>query len=72
VTHEAQLFAGTPREAMRFAKPDATDAEIIAAMEHGVVRLAARESGRRARYADRRDGHEAIGRRTAAAVDRAR
>ncbi len=33
VTQETHLFAGTLRENIRFAKPDATDAEIIAAME---------------------------------------
>jgi ATP-binding cassette, subfamily B, bacterial len=33
VTQETQLFAGTLRENIQFAKPDATDAEIVAAME---------------------------------------
>jgi ATP-binding cassette subfamily B protein len=33
VTQETHLFAGTLRENMRFVKPDATDAEIIAAMQ---------------------------------------
>jgi len=33
VTQETQLFAGTLRDNIRFVKPDASDAEIIAAME---------------------------------------
>ncbi|WP_426147597.1 ABC transporter ATP-binding protein [Polaromonas sp. DSR2-3-2] len=33
VTQETHLFAGTLRENLQFVKPDATDAEIIAAME---------------------------------------
>ena len=33
VTQETHLFAGTLRENIRFVKPDATDAEIVAAME---------------------------------------
>ena len=33
VTQETHLFAGTPRENRQFVKPDATDEEIIAAME---------------------------------------
>ena len=33
VTQETQLFAGTLRDNVRFVKPDASDAEIVAAME---------------------------------------
>ena len=33
VTQETHLFAGTIRENLQFVKPDATDAEIVAAME---------------------------------------
>ncbi|MDB5962236.1 MAG: transporter related protein [Massilia sp.] len=33
VTQETHLFAGTLRENMRFVKPDATDEEIVAAMQ---------------------------------------
>ncbi len=33
VTQETHLFAGTLRENMRFVKPDATDADILTAME---------------------------------------
>ena len=34
VTQETSLFAGTVRENMLFVRPDATDAQILAALEH--------------------------------------
>jgi ATP-binding cassette subfamily B protein len=42
VTQETQLFSGTIRENMQFVKPDATDAEIYAALEQAAaVRMVA-------------------------------
>ena len=37
VTQETQLFAGTLRDNLRFVKPDATDAEIVAALEQAAA-----------------------------------
>jgi ATP-binding cassette subfamily B protein len=45
VTQETHLFAGTLRENIRFAKPDATDPEIVAAMEQASIAYLLTKSG---------------------------
>lgn len=45
VTQETHLFAGTLRENIRFVKPDATDAEIVAAMEQASCAYLLEKSG---------------------------
>ncbi|HEU4374072.1 MAG TPA: ABC transporter ATP-binding protein [Telluria sp.] len=45
VTQETHLFAGTLRENIRFVKPDATDAQIVAAMEQASCAYLLEKSG---------------------------
>lgn len=45
VTQETHLFAGTLRENIRFVKPDASDAEIVAAMEQASCAYLLEKSG---------------------------
>ena len=45
VTQETHLFAGTLRENIRFVKPDATDAEIVAAMQQASCAYLLEKSG---------------------------
>jgi ATP-binding cassette subfamily B protein len=45
VTQETHLFAGTLRENIRFAKPEATDLEIVAAMEQASCAYLSAKSG---------------------------
>ena len=72
VTQETQLFSGTLRENLLFVKPDATDAEMLDAMEKasamGIVHAHAAGAGRH----HRRERDEAVGRRAPAHLDRPR
>jgi ATP-binding cassette subfamily B protein len=45
VTQETHLFAGTLRENIRFAQPDATDVDIVAAMEQASIAYLLGKSG---------------------------
>ena len=72
VTQDTQLFSGTIRENLLFVNPTATDAECLDVHAQGRVRQPAGACRPRPRHRDRRGRRQGIGRREAAAVDRAR
>ena len=72
VTQDTQLFSGTIRENLLFVRPDATDDECLDVLRKAALRQPARARRQGPRHGDRRRRREGLGRREAAAVDRAR
>ena len=72
VTQDTQLFSGTIRENLLFVQPDGDRRRVPRRAAQGRLRQPAGARRQRARHGDRRGRRQGVGRREAAAVDRAR
>ena len=72
VTQETQLFSGSIRENLLFVRPEATDAEVMDALDKAACQSLLTARGQGPRHADRRGRRQGLGRRAPAPRHRPR